>query len=81
VRARGLLVHRATDMDGYAVIPDGTEEQAGRRWVAMFTRIEDAMEWASARYRGGSFRLCYQRWVVMRTEELIVPSRVDKPRG
>jgi hypothetical protein len=65
-------------MDGYAVIPEGTDQndndEARRRWVAMFVRIEDAMEWASARYRGRSFRLCFQRWVVMRTEELIVPS-------
>jgi hypothetical protein len=69
-----LLSPHATDMDGYAVIPEGTNETRGRRWVAIFHRIEDAMDWANARYRGRAYRLCFQRWVVMRAEDLIVPS-------
>ena len=43
----------------FAVIPDdGIVDQ--QTPVALFASIEDAMDWALSRYKGGSFRLRYE---------------------
>lgn len=41
----------------FAVVPDDPSPDADPQPVALFVTIEDAMEWATRRYRGGSFRL------------------------
>lgn len=51
----------------FAIIPDdGISEQ--RQPVALFASIEDAMDWALSRYKGGSFRLRYEPVAVIERE-------------
>ena len=43
----------------FAIIPDDGIGDP-RQPVALFASIEDAMDWALSRYKGGSFRLRYE---------------------
>jgi hypothetical protein len=51
----------------FAVIPDDgiVDHQTP---VALFASIEDAMDWALTRYKGGSFRLRYEPVAVIERE-------------
>jgi hypothetical protein len=52
----------------FAVIPDdGIVDQ--KTPVALFASIEDAMDWALNRYKGGSFRLRYEPVAVIERED------------
>ena len=51
----------------FAIIPDdGITEH--HQPVALFASIEDAMDWALSRYKGGSFRLRYEPVAVVERE-------------
>jgi hypothetical protein len=51
----------------FAIIPDdGITDQV--QPVALFSSIEDAMDWALTRYKGGSFRLRYEQVAVIEKE-------------
>jgi hypothetical protein len=48
----------------FAILPDEEpEEGAVVRPVAMFETIEDAMDWGLHHYKGGAFRVRYQKYV------------------
>jgi hypothetical protein len=43
-------------ISGYAIIPDGHERPS-----ALFTELEDAVDWGLATYGGDAFRIRYVR--------------------
>lgn len=48
----------------FAILPDDEpEEGVTVRPVAMFETIEDAMDWGLHHYKGGAFRVRYQKYV------------------
>jgi hypothetical protein len=49
----------------FAILPDVDAEEAttAPRPVAMFETIEDAMDWGLHHYKGGAFRVRYQKYV------------------
>jgi hypothetical protein len=52
------------------VIPDdGIVDQ--QTPVALFASIEDAMDWALSRYKGGSFRLRYEPVAVIERDTVL----------
>lgn len=52
----------------FAIIPDDiSSESAGP--VALFQSIEDAMDWGLSRYKGGSFRVRYERLMLVEPDD------------
>ncbi len=49
----------------FAIFPDEPSPGAGPGPVAVFDCLEDAMNWGLARFKGGAFRLKYQRLVLI----------------
>ena len=49
----------------FAILPDQEPDAGGAspRPVAMFETIEDAMDWGLHHYKGGAFRVRYQKYV------------------
>lgn len=50
----------------FAIVPDDDGAEASPadvRPVAMFETIEDAMDWGLHHYKGGAFRVRYQKFV------------------
>ena len=47
----------------FAIVPDEDAADTDVRPVAMFETIEDAMDWGLHHYKGGSFRVRYQKFV------------------
>lgn len=46
----------------FAIVPD-QEDGPDVRPVAMFETIEDAMDWGLHHFKGGAFRVRYQKFV------------------
>jgi hypothetical protein len=49
----------------FAIFPDETASGARARPIAIFDTLEDAMDWALQRFKGGAFRLRYERFVLL----------------
>ena len=52
----------------FAVFPDEQADSAVSSPVAVFEYLEDAMNWGLERFKGGAFRLKYQRCVMVEEE-------------
>ncbi len=49
----------------FAIFPDDVTPGARARPIAIFDTLEDAMDWALQRFKGGAFRLRYERFVLL----------------
>jgi hypothetical protein len=54
--------------DCFAIFPDDPSPAAGGTPIAVFDCLEDAMNWGLERFKGGAFRLKYQRLVLLETD-------------
>jgi hypothetical protein len=54
----------------FAIIPDDAISDHSQP-VALFASIEDAMDWALTRYKGGTFRLRYEPVAVIERESAV----------
>jgi hypothetical protein len=52
----------------FAIFPDDPSPGAGGAPVAVFDCLEDAMNWGLERFKGGAFRLKYQRIVLLESD-------------
>jgi hypothetical protein len=52
----------------FAIFPDEPSPGAAPSPVAVFDCLEDAMNWGLERFKGGAFRLKYQRLVLIQEE-------------
>ena len=52
----------------FAIFPDEPTPGAGVAPVAVFDCLEDAMNWGLERFKGGAFRLKYQRLVLVESD-------------
>jgi hypothetical protein len=59
----------------FAIFADESPTGARRRPLAIFDTLEDAMDWALQRFKGGSFRLKYERFMLL--EEDVPPPVSD----
>jgi hypothetical protein len=59
-----------TMMGGFAIVPDNTEQPR-----ALFTDLEDAIDWGMCTFGANSFRI---RWIEM---VLLPPREVRRPAG
>jgi hypothetical protein len=57
----------------FAIFPDEVEPGRRARPVAIFDTLEDALEWGQQRFKGGAFRLRYERFVLLPEETEIAP--------
>jgi hypothetical protein len=48
----------------FAIFPDETTGSRPRP-IAIFDTLEDAMEWGLQRFKGGAFRLRYERFLLL----------------
>jgi hypothetical protein len=49
----------------FAIFPDEVEPGHRARPVAIFDTLEDAMDWGQQRFKGGAFRLRFERFVLL----------------
>jgi hypothetical protein len=49
----------------FAIFPDETPAGSRARPIAIFDTLEDAMDWALQRFKGGAFRLRHERFVLL----------------
>jgi hypothetical protein len=49
----------------FAIFPDDTTAGSRPRPIAIFDTLEDAMEWGLQRFKGGAFRLRYERFLLL----------------
>jgi hypothetical protein len=61
----------------FAIFPDETPPGARARPIAIFDTLEDAMDWALQRFKGGAFRLRYERFVLVDDELAAQSAQVD----
>ena len=61
----------------YAIIPDDTTDDRSSP-VALFQSIEDAMDWGLSRYKGGSFRVRYERLMLVEPDQAPAAKRGKK---
>jgi hypothetical protein len=54
----------------FAIFPDEPSPGAAGTPVAVFDCLEDAMNWGLERFKGGAFRLKYQRLVLLEDGDL-----------
>jgi hypothetical protein len=54
----------------FAIIPDESGAECTQP-VALFADIEDAIDWGLSRYKGGSFRLRYERVAVVESDDKV----------
>ena len=53
----------------FAIFPDETLPGSRPRPIAIFDTLDDAMEWGLQRFKGGSFRLRYERFILLEGAE------------
>jgi hypothetical protein len=58
----------------FAIFPDEIAPGTRAKPIAIFDTLEDAMEWALQRFKGGAFRLRYERFILLDDDTAEPPS-------